>query len=55
MLEEKDSLDREFFLEVSPDSRQIATGAYNTSGHILDVHMNFNNCIKAEFDRPRGS
>lgn len=32
----------QFFLELSPDGRHMATGAYNKSAHVLDINCTAN-------------
>lgn len=46
-----DSLDDQFFLDVSPDGKQIATGAYNRSGHVMDLNCTANSAIACQFDQ----
>ncbi len=41
-LYEDDSIYDKFFLDISPDSKYMVTGAYNKSGHILDIAGTYN-------------
>jgi hypothetical protein len=52
---ESDSLDDQFFLDVSPDGKRIATGAYNKSGHVMDLNFTANSSICCKFDQPNGT
>lgn len=49
-LMESNCLDDSFFMDVSPDGHHIATGAYNKSGHILDINATTNSTIVCKFD-----
>ena len=56
---DNDCLDDQFFVDVSPDGKHIATGAYNKSGHVMDVNFTENRAINCRFkqnrDTPVGS
>jgi len=41
-LMDSDSLDDQFFVDVSPDGKHMATGAYNKSGHVMDINATSN-------------
>lgn len=53
-LYEEDSIYDKFFLDVSPDSQYVITGAYNKSAHIIDVTGSNNNTLEAKFEMTRG-
>jgi hypothetical protein len=42
-------------LDVSPDGKHIATGAYNRSGHVLDLNATSNTAIVTKFDQAYGT
>ena len=52
---EQDSLDDQFFVDVSPDGKHIATGAYNKSGHVMDLHHTSNTSIVCKFNQSNGT
>ena len=52
---ENDSLDDQFFIDLSPDGKHIATGGYNRSGHVLDINTTTNTVIKTVFGADRDS
>ena len=52
---ENDNLDDRFFMDISPDCKYIATGAYDRSGHILDVNASTNLAVKTRFGADRGT
>ncbi len=52
---ENDSLDDQFFLDVSPDGKRIATGAYNKSGHVMDLNCTANSSVCCKFDQTYGT
>lgn len=54
-LYEQDSLDDEFFLSLSPDSKHIVTGAYNKSAHVIDTNATTNQIVRCRFDAQTGS
>lgn len=54
-LYEQDSLDDEFFLSLSPDSKHIVTGAYNKSAHVIDTNATTNQIVRCKFDASSGS
>lgn len=41
----------QFFLELSPDGRHMATGAYNKSAHVLDINCTSNKQIACRYDQ----
>jgi len=41
-LNREDALDDEFFMQLSPDGKYIATGAYNRSAHVIDTNATTN-------------
>ena len=49
-LYENENLNDSFFASVSPDGKHIATGAYNKSGHIIDINATMNTSITCNFD-----
>jgi uncharacterized protein YuzE len=53
-LMDSESLDDRFFLEVSPDGKHMATGAYNKSAHVIDINATTNSSIVCKFDQSRG-
>ena len=54
-LYEQDSLDDEFFLDVSPDGKHMVTGGYNKSAHIIDMSATSNTVVQCKFSEKRGS
>ena len=52
-LYDNDSLDDQFFVDVSPDGKHIATGAYNKSGHVMDLNFTENRQIACKFRQAR--
>lgn len=52
---ENDSLDDRFFMDISPDSKYIATGGYDRSGHVMDINASSNQVIKTRFGADRGT
>lgn len=52
-LMDSDQLDDHFFLDVSPDGKHFATGAYNKSGHVIDMNATTNSSIACRFDQAR--
>ena len=52
---ENDSLDDQFFLDMSPDGKHMATGGYNKSGHVLDANATTNTVISTQFGAERDS
>ena len=50
---DNDCLDDQFFCDVSPDGKHIATGAYNKSGHVMDVNFTENRAINCRFKQSR--
>ena len=53
-LYEEDSIYDKFFMDMSPCSNQILTGAYNKSSHIVDLAGQNNITLQANFDVKRG-
>lgn len=54
-LYEQDSLDDEFFLDVSPDGKHMVTGGYNKSAHVIDTNATSNTVVQCKFSEKRGS
>lgn len=54
-LYDHDSLEDQFFVDVSPDGKHVATGAYNRSGHVMDLHHTTNTAISCKFHQPNGT
>lgn len=52
---ENDSLDDQFFLDISPDGKHMATGGYNRSGHVLDINATTNTVVNTVFGAERDS
>ena len=52
---ENDSLDDQFFLDISPDGKHMATGGYNKSGHVLDISATSNTVVNTQFGAERDS
>ena len=52
---ENDSLDDNFFLDVSPDGKYLATGGYNKSGHVIDTSATTNTVVNTVFGADRDS
>lgn len=52
-LYEDDSIYDRFFLDVSPCSKFMLTGAYNKSGHVMDIEGSYNVSMPCEFDGRR--
>lgn len=53
-LYEDDSIYDRFFMDVSPNSQYIVTGAYNKAAHIVDVNGGNNVTIPVNFETKRG-
>jgi len=53
-LYEEDFIYDKFFLDVSPCSGYIVTGAYNRSAHVLDLAASHNLALPTNFDAKRG-
>ena len=47
---DSESMDDQFFLDCSPDGKHFATGAYNKSGHVIDMNATMNSSIVCRFD-----
>ena len=52
-LYDNDSLDDQFFVDVSPDGKYLASGAYNKSGHVMDINFTQNQAINCRFNETR--
>lgn len=52
-LMDQDSLDDQFFIDVTPDGKHIATGGYNKSGHVIDINSTSNTVISCNFGAPK--
>lgn len=52
-LYEEDLIYDKFFLDVSPCSGYVVTGAYNRSAHVLDLGASHNLALPANFDAKR--
>lgn len=50
---EQDCLDDQFFLDVTPDGKHMATGGYNKSAHVIDINTTSNTVIPCNFGAPR--
>ena len=46
---ENENLEDQFFLDVTPDGKHIATGGYNRSGHVIDINATSNSSIACQF------
>jgi len=44
------NLTDDFFLEVTPDGKHIATGGYMKSGHVIDINGTSNSTVTCVFD-----
>jgi len=53
-LYEDDSIYDRFFMDISPCSKYMLTGAYNKSGHIIDIDGNYNSTITCDFNARPG-
>lgn len=53
-LYEQDSLDDEFFLSVSPDSKHFVTGGYNKSAHVIDSAATNNVVVPCNYHAKSG-
>lgn len=51
---ESETIFDKFDLQVSPDSTQILTGAYNSNAHIIDINTSQNSTIDVRFMEKRG-
>lgn len=51
---ENETIFDKFDLQISPDSTQILTGAYNSSAHVIDVQSGSNCAIDVRFMDKRG-
>jgi len=52
---DNDSLDDQFFLDLTPDGKYLATGAYNRCGHIIDANAMTNTVVNTIFGAERDS
>lgn len=52
---DNDSLEDQFFLDVSPDGKYLATGAYNKCGHVIDLNATTNTVVNTIFGAERDS
>lgn len=52
-LMDQDSLEDEFFIDVTPDGKHLATGGYNKSGHVIDINATSNTVVPCIFGAPR--
>ena len=52
---ENENLEDQFFLDVSPDGKHLATGGYNRSGHVMDINTTTNTAIPCVFRAERDS
>jgi serine/threonine-protein phosphatase 2A regulatory subunit B len=52
-LHETDYRHDEFFLDVSPDGKHVATGSYNKSGHVQDIHATTSTSIVCKFNEQK--
>lgn len=52
---DNDNLDDQFFLDVTPDGKYMATGAYNRCGHIIDANAMTNTVVNTIFGAERDS
>ena len=44
-------MDDQFFISVSPNGKHFATGAYNKSGHVIDMNATMNTSVVCKFDQ----
>lgn len=55
---EQDCLEDQFFLDVTPDGKHMATGGYNKSAHVMDINTTSNTVVPCTFgaarDQPAG-
>lgn len=47
------NLSDQFFLDVTPDGRHIATGGYNRSAHVIDINATTNAVVTCKFGEKR--
>lgn len=52
-LMDQDCLDDQFFLDVTPDGKHMATGGYNRSAHVIDINATSNTVVPCNFGAPR--
>jgi WD40 repeat protein len=53
-LYEDDSIYDRFFLDVSPNSQYLVTGAYNKTAHVVDINGTNNVMMPISFEAKRG-
>lgn len=51
---EDDAIYDKFFLDISPDDNYLVTGAYNKSGHVIDIAGSSNVALATNFEMKRG-
>ena len=49
-LYEHDNLSDKFFMDLTPSGKHLATGGYNKSCHVMDIHATTNQQIVCTFD-----
>lgn len=54
-LMDQDCLDDQFFMDVTPDGKHIATGGYNKSAHVIDINATTNTVVPCNFGASRDS
>lgn len=54
-LMDQDMLDDQFFVDITPDGKHMATGGYNKSGHVIDINSTSNTVIPCNFGANRDS
>lgn len=52
---EQDCLDDQFFIDVTPDGKHMATGGYNKSAHVVDINSTSNIVVPCNFGAARDS
>lgn len=52
---DNDSIDDQFFLDLSPDSKYLATGAYSRCAHVIDANAMTNTVVNTMFGAERDS
>ena len=55
VLMEQDCLDDQFFVDVTPDGKHLATGGYNKSAHVIDINATSNTVVPCHFGAARDS
>jgi serine/threonine-protein phosphatase 2A regulatory subunit B len=51
---ESETIFDKFDLQISPDSTQVLTGAYNSNAHVIDIQNSLNCSIDVRFMDKRG-